>query len=110
MLPAVRDLLLPIALGATGGILAGAIVWLYAARTLDNQLTTGQGRITAGLSTGSGELQAQLRAGERDLEQQIRTEVARSIDSQFSSYGITPARVQSLWRAADAAGLAGRRR
>jgi hypothetical protein len=102
-----RDLLVPILVGAAGGAIVGSLVFWYASRTLDQQLASGAQRLSAGLTTGQATLQQRLAEGERQLEARIRTEVARAIDTQLGAYGVTPERMRRVIAGAERVGILG---
>ena len=99
-----RGYLMPIFLGALGGVAVGLGIWAYASRALDQQLAQGGSQLSSGIAEGRATLEARLRQGEIELQQRIRTEVSRTL----TSYNLTPetgARISRLLAAAETAGL-----
>ena len=103
-------------LGGIAGAGIAWLVWLYASKKLDEQLSAGGSELSTGIATGRSELVARLNAGEIQMQQQIRAAVAREVpptvrstlDAKLREYNITPEtgrRLSALLTVGEGAGL-----
>lgn len=109
------DILLPLALGSIGGVLAGLLVWRIAAAKVEKSLQDGAGELSAQFAMGRTDIQQRTAAGVQSAEVairqaialQVRPAVVAQVATSLSSAGITPQMLADTRRALDLARRAG---
>jgi hypothetical protein len=109
------DILLPLALGGVGGVLAGLLVWRIAASKVEKSLQEGAGELSAQFEAGRTDIRERSAAGVQKAEAtirqaidlQVRPRVIAQVATSLSDAGLTPQMLADTRRALDLARRAG---